>query len=170
MVLPSFSRALPLNPSLPPIHSYLSSLVHVLHTHFILQSKSFSFSHIFFFTSSNIQILILLHAKLALKMTVPEPIPPVEVESTSHLTSFRITSISQAPRIKDLDASEIFITKTTSPRPVPEPNSKEVWASKNCTDHMITVRWTADEGWHTPEIKPVISPLFTIPIFFRHIW
>ncbi|KAA8576475.1 hypothetical protein MFRU_009g03200 [Monilinia fructicola] len=61
-----------------------------------------------------------------------------------------------------LNASRVLITRTTTPRSVPEPNSKEVWASKNCTDHMVTVRWTADEGWQTPEIRPY-GPLTMMP-------
>ncbi|KAF7958823.1 hypothetical protein EAE96_002355 [Botrytis aclada] len=95
-------------------------------------------------------------------MTAQEAVPPANVESISHLTSSHISSIPDPPKAKDLNASHILITKTTSPRPVPEPDSKEVWASKNCTDHMIIVRWTADEGWQTPEIKPY-GPLTMMP-------
>ena len=68
----------------------------------------------------------------------------------------------QDPAINDLDASKLTITHTTTPRPVPEINSKEVWSVKACTDHMVTVKWTEDAGWHAPEIKPY-GPLTIMP-------
>ena len=49
--------------------------------------------------------------------------------------------------IHELDASKLSITKTTSLRTVPELNSKEVWSFKECTDHMLKVTWTSDQGW-----------------------
>lgn len=66
------------------------------------------------------------------------------------------------PAIHDLDASKLTITHTTTPRPVPELNSKEVWGVKACTDHMVTVKWTDDQGWHAPEIVPY-GPLTIMP-------
>jgi branched-chain amino acid aminotransferase len=86
-------------------------------------------------------------------MAVTNAPPPVE--TMSHLTESHIKDASSAPQLKDLDASHVTITKTSTLRPVPELNSKEVWGSKSCTDHMISVKWTADQGWHAPEIKPV---------------
>lgn len=56
--------------------------------------------------------------------------------------------------LPELDASRIHITLTKEPRPVPTPNSPEVWAQSTCTDHMITARWTFDHGWENPELKP----------------
>ena len=64
--------------------------------------------------------------------------------------------------IHDLDASKLTVTHTNTPREVPEPNSKEVWSAKACTDHMVTVKWTEDAGWHAPEIKPY-GPLTIMP-------
>ncbi|KAH8815029.1 aminotransferase [Xylogone sp. PMI_703] len=64
--------------------------------------------------------------------------------------------------IKDLDASQINVTRSTSLRSVPEPNSPEVWSSRHCTDHMACIAWTEHEGWHTPEIKPY-GPLTIMP-------
>jgi branched-chain amino acid aminotransferase len=86
-------------------------------------------------------------------MAVANGTPPVE--TMSHLMESHIKDSSSAPQLKDLDASHVTITKTSTLRPVPEPNSKEVWAVKSCTDHMISVKWTVDQGWHAPEIKPV---------------
>jgi len=68
----------------------------------------------------------------------------------------------QEPAILDLDASKLRITRTTTPRKVPEPNSAEVWSYKACTDHMVKVTWTDDQGWHTPEITPY-GPLSIMP-------
>ncbi|WPG98378.1 branched-chain amino acid aminotransferase II [Acrodontium crateriforme] len=59
-------------------------------------------------------------------------------------------SKSEAP----LDASRMKVTLTQTPRQVPEPNSPEVMAQKTCTDHMVTARWTVENGWDAPELKP----------------
>ncbi|KAL4875766.1 aminotransferase [Aspergillus karnatakaensis] len=54
----------------------------------------------------------------------------------------------------ELDASVINVTRTTAPRDVPLPGSPEELSHSHCTDHMVTVRWTAEQGWETPEVKP----------------
>ncbi len=87
------------------------------------------------------------------------------VETVNHLTNTGVeaaNAVASKPTTHDLDASLLTITKTTSLRTVPEPNSAEVWASKSCTDHMVTVTWTADYGWHAPEIKPY-GPISMMP-------
>ncbi|RDW63997.1 branched-chain-amino-acid aminotransferase-2 [Coleophoma crateriformis] len=66
------------------------------------------------------------------------------------------------PQLQDLDASKLRITQSTSLREVPEPNSEGVWGVKQCSDHMIKVIWTADHGWHAPEIVPY-GPLTMMP-------
>ncbi|PSS27843.1 hypothetical protein M430DRAFT_113023 [Amorphotheca resinae ATCC 22711] len=71
-------------------------------------------------------------------------------------------SSPNAAGLHDLDASQLRITPTTSLRTVPEPDSAEVWGVKSCTDHMVTVTWTDDYGWHAPEIKPY-GPLTLMP-------
>lgn len=62
-----------------------------------------------------------------------------------------------------LDASRLRFTRASVLRPVPEPESPELWAQNVATDHMATCRWTVDEGWEDPAIKPfgdfTISPL-----------
>lgn len=58
------------------------------------------------------------------------------------------------PSLAPLDASRMTVTLTQSPRPVPEIGSAEERAQKTCTDHMVTALWTAEEGWHAPELKP----------------
>lgn len=61
---------------------------------------------------------------------------------------------SVAPHPADLDTTTIKTTYTTTLRPVPEPGSPEELSHSHCTDHMVTVRWTVDHGWHTPELRP----------------
>jgi branched-chain amino acid aminotransferase len=61
-----------------------------------------------------------------------------------------------------LDASKLRITLTTTPCEVPGRNSADVWSMNNCTDHMVTARWTVDRGWEAPEIRPV-EPLPILP-------
>lgn len=54
----------------------------------------------------------------------------------------------------DLDATNIKVTRSTTLRPVPEPGSPEEKSHSYCTDHMVTVRWTVEHGWETPEVRP----------------
>ncbi|KAE8444991.1 hypothetical protein EG329_013997 [Mollisiaceae sp. DMI_Dod_QoI] len=89
------------------------------------------------------------------------------VESGSHLTQAGIAAAKtvalEQPTIKELDASKLTITRATTPRDVPEVNSKEVFDMKTCTDHMLKVTWTKDKGWHEPEIEQY-GPLTMMPI------
>jgi branched-chain amino acid aminotransferase len=89
------------------------------------------------------------------------------VESGSHLTQTGIESAKaialSTPQIHELDASKLTISPATSPREVPEPNSKEVFDMKTCTDHMVKVTWTSDAGWHAPIIEQY-GPLTMMPI------
>ncbi|KAF2142547.1 uncharacterized protein K452DRAFT_286974 [Aplosporella prunicola CBS 121167] len=64
--------------------------------------------------------------------------------------------------LAELDASQLKTTRTPTPRPVPAPNSPEVYAQRTCTDHMITASWTAAQGWAAPELKPY-GPLSLMP-------
>lgn len=56
--------------------------------------------------------------------------------------------------VAELDASSFNVTRSTSLRKVPLPGSPEEMSHSHCTDHMVTVRWTAANGWETPEVKP----------------
>ncbi|KAG9248325.1 aminotransferase [Calycina marina] len=69
---------------------------------------------------------------------------------------------AQKPTLAELDASKLIVTKTTTVRAVPVPNSKEVWSFKECTDHMVRVTYTDSHGWHAPEIVPY-GPLMIMP-------
>ncbi|KAJ5907532.1 Aminotransferase class IV [Penicillium taxi] len=61
---------------------------------------------------------------------------------------------SISPHVAELDGSHFKITRSTNLRDVPLPGSPEEQSHSYCTDHMVTVRWTVDNGWETPEVKP----------------
>ncbi|PYH99634.1 branched-chain amino acid aminotransferase II [Aspergillus ellipticus CBS 707.79] len=61
---------------------------------------------------------------------------------------------SIAPSPAEIDASVVKITRSTNLRDVPLPGSPEELSHSYCTDHMVTVRWTAGNGWETPEVRP----------------
>jgi branched-chain amino acid aminotransferase len=51
-----------------------------------------------------------------------------------------------------LDASKLVITKTSTPKAVPDPST--LVFGHTFTDHMLAVEWTKEKGWATPEIRP----------------
>ncbi|KAG5758245.1 hypothetical protein H9Q72_013621 [Fusarium xylarioides] len=61
------------------------------------------------------------------------------------------------------DASKLKFDLTTALKDVPKPGSTELWEQNVATDHMVTCRWTVQNGWEDPVIKPfgdlTISPL-----------
>ncbi|KAL3474847.1 aminotransferase [Aspergillus californicus] len=61
---------------------------------------------------------------------------------------------SIAPAQAELDASIIKVTRSTTLRDVPLPGSPEELSHSYCTDHMLTARWTFENGWDAPELKP----------------
>ncbi|KAI2639069.1 branched-chain amino acid aminotransferase [Hypomontagnella submonticulosa] len=66
------------------------------------------------------------------------------------------------PNVHELDASKITYTFTKEPRDVPAPGVHSIDGATVCTDHMITVAWSAKSGWKTPELKPY-GPLTLMP-------
>lgn len=61
-----------------------------------------------------------------------------------------------------LDASKLTYSFTKSPREVPAPGVTSANDCTICTDHMVTVPWSAKAGWGTPELKPY-GPLSLMP-------
>ncbi|KAI4852913.1 branched-chain amino acid aminotransferase II [Aureobasidium sp. EXF-8845] len=61
-----------------------------------------------------------------------------------------------------LDASKLKINKTSAPRDPPAAGSEELKRMRTCTDHMLTARWTLEDGWEAPEIK-AYGPLSIMP-------
>lgn len=77
--------------------------------------------------------------------------PPLSVPVTPKLGSDN-TSISHAP----LDASRLCTTLIQTPRSVPDQDGADIHThhTSTCTDHMITVQWTAESGWDAPHLRP----------------
>ncbi|KAH7025824.1 branched-chain amino acid aminotransferase [Microdochium trichocladiopsis] len=66
------------------------------------------------------------------------------------------------PNINELDASKITYKFTDMPREVPAPGVHQINGNSVCTDHMVTVAWSAKNGWAAPELKPY-GPLSLMP-------
>lgn len=66
------------------------------------------------------------------------------------------------PKVQEIDASKMKYTFTKEPRDVPALGVHTIDDSTVCTDHMITVAWSAKTGWQTPELKPY-GPLSLMP-------
>ena len=54
--------------------------------------------------------------------------------------------------IQDIDASKLSITKTTAPKGLLPP--EELVFGRNFTDHMLSLEWTAEQGWLPARITP----------------
>ena len=93
--------------------------------------------------------------------------PPQDVQRTAELTASAVAhKIAQtAPGLVDgangvetslrpLDASKLTFTKTTTPMTVPKAGDPIIATSSQCTDHMITAKWTSISGWDAPELRP----------------
>ncbi|PWY86305.1 branched-chain-amino-acid aminotransferase [Aspergillus heteromorphus CBS 117.55] len=57
-----------------------------------------------------------------------------------------------ASQLASLDPAKLVVTKTTTPKELTAP--KDLVFGKTFTDHMLSVEWTAAEGWHAPRIVP----------------
>ncbi|QKX56334.1 uncharacterized protein TRUGW13939_03435 [Talaromyces rugulosus] len=64
----------------------------------------------------------------------------------------RSYSSKAAPALSGIDPSKLTITPTTAPKEL-IPN-KELVFGKTFTDHMLSIEWTASEGWFAPRITP----------------
>ena len=68
-----------------------------------------------------------------------------------------------APATSSLDASRLEYNFTDSPRAIPAPDSPELWAQGEATDHMILARYDATKGgWQAPQLVPY-GPLSLMP-------
>ena len=56
------------------------------------------------------------------------------------------------PRLRSIDTSKLSITKTTTPKDI-TPNEELIFG-RFFTDHMLSLEWTASEGWLDPRITP----------------
>lgn len=55
---------------------------------------------------------------------------------------------------ESLDATKLSYHPSKNLKPVPAPDSPEVQSRNAFTDHMITVKWTLDQGWLEPQLVP----------------
>lgn len=55
----------------------------------------------------------------------------------------------------------LSFTRTTNPQPASDERRAEVLANpgfgRHFTDHMVTIRWTEDRGWHDARVEPYHS-------------
>ncbi|KAJ5689229.1 branched-chain amino acid aminotransferase [Penicillium macrosclerotiorum] len=70
--------------------------------------------------------------------------------------------MSSSRESQPLDASKLTYEYTKTPQQVPDEDTAFSSDETICTDHMITVPWTAKSGWSTPELKPY-GPLSLMP-------
>lgn len=59
---------------------------------------------------------------------------------------------SEAPKLKEMTASGVSIEKTKTPRALTP--LKDLVFGKEFTDHMLSVEWTAGQGWAPARIHP----------------
>ncbi|KAI4184706.1 MAG: hypothetical protein L6R41_004567 [Letrouitia leprolyta] len=55
-------------------------------------------------------------------------------------------------RLPDINPDALFITKTTTPKTLVPP--EELVFGRTFTDHMLSIEWTAAQGWLPPRITP----------------
>ncbi|KAJ1942158.1 branched-chain-amino-acid transaminase bat2, partial [Kickxella alabastrina] len=65
--------------------------------------------------------------------------------------------------MSNIDASKLSTTLTQTPKALFEKNKMSF--GKNFTDHMLCIKYTEDNGWEAPEIKPY-GPLQIDPAAF----
>ncbi|KAJ5238645.1 hypothetical protein N7468_003264 [Penicillium chermesinum] len=75
-----------------------------------------------------------------------------QIAATSRLRLRNFSSTASVAQLAALDPSKLTVTKTQSPKKLTPPN--ELVFGKTFTDHMVSVEWTATEGWHSPRIIP----------------
>jgi branched-chain amino acid aminotransferase len=53
-----------------------------------------------------------------------------------------------------LDSSRLKVRQARLHEMKPKPAASELAFGKIFTDHMLSIDWSRDRGWHDPEIKP----------------
>ncbi|KAJ6085911.1 Branched-chain-amino-acid aminotransferase [Penicillium sp. IBT 16267x] len=75
-----------------------------------------------------------------------------QTTAASRLWQRNFSATASAAQLAGLDASKLSVAKTQTPKEL-TPN-KDLVFGKTFTDHMISIEWTAEDGWHTPRIVP----------------
>lgn len=80
-----------------------------------------------------------------------------------HDRASTLVPLEMAPCASSLDASRLEYSFTRLQRPIPAPDSPELWAQGEATDHMILARYDAAKGgWAAPQLVPY-GPLTLMP-------
>ncbi|KAF2667526.1 branched-chain-amino-acid aminotransferase [Microthyrium microscopicum] len=66
--------------------------------------------------------------------------------------SYSIHADHATPRLQDMDASRLGVTRTLDPKPLKAP--EDLIFGQSFSDHMLVVEWTAVDGWLPPRITP----------------
>ncbi|KAF2739877.1 branched-chain amino acid aminotransferase II [Polyplosphaeria fusca] len=79
-----------------------------------------------------------------------------ELNASLRCRSSRAYSIhadaSVGTKIQDIDPTKLSVTKTTTPKGLLPP--EELIFGRNFTDHMLSLEWTASQGWLPSRITP----------------
>ncbi|KAJ5149355.1 Branched-chain-amino-acid aminotransferase [Penicillium atrosanguineum] len=94
----------------------------------------------------------LTRSKALAGLATPRILPSRTIASTQLWQRSFNASAAAASQLSALDASKLTVTKTSTPKEL-TPN-KDLVFGKTFTDHMLTIEWTAADGWHTPQIVP----------------
>ncbi|KAI9677058.1 MAG: Mitochondrial branched-chain amino acid (BCAA) aminotransferase [Caeruleum heppii] len=80
-------------------------------------------------------------------------LPSQPRQSSQQWRSYSIkVSSASTPKLADIDASQLSVTKTTTPKDLVPP--EELVFGRTFTDHMLSLEWTASQGWLSPRITP----------------
>lgn len=78
---------------------------------------------------------------------------PLRLAKACQLRSYAIAAHDVSdPKLTTIDGSKLSITKTTTPKELIP--SDELVFGRHFTDHMLSLEWTAQDGWQAPRITP----------------
>ncbi|PKY01872.1 branched-chain aminotransferase [Aspergillus campestris IBT 28561] len=77
---------------------------------------------------------------------------PVQTSVSNRLWQRCFSATPAAASQAGLDASKLEVTKTSTPKEITA--SENLIFGKTFTDHMLSIEWTASDGWHAPRIIP----------------
>ncbi|KAL9029534.1 MAG: hypothetical protein Q9196_002231 [Gyalolechia fulgens] len=80
-------------------------------------------------------------------------ISPLSRTNWQRIRAYSIQSQEEAiAKLLDINPDALSITKTTTPKALVPP--EELVFGRTFTDHMLSVEWTASQGWLPPRITP----------------
>ncbi|KAL1965136.1 hypothetical protein VTN77DRAFT_6049 [Rasamsonia byssochlamydoides] len=66
--------------------------------------------------------------------------------------SYSVKPVTKSAELPGLDPSKLTVTKTTTPKELIPP--EQLVFGRTFTDHMLSIEWTATDGWLAPRIIP----------------